>query len=141
MMEWTVVRKQEEARWPPLFEKGRSALHRWGEHAPRPDEEVASIDERVAQVRSTFQESTELGRRNNEDFGRCIDELKVIRRLRSQAKLDALARLRDECSKIVHEDLPKRSLLLDQYEREINALVSYIDEQLRTAPTIQAERE
>ena len=59
----------------------------------------------------------------------------------AQEKVDALARLRDECSRIVREDLPERSLLLDLYEREINALVSYIDEQLRTAPTIQAERE
>ena len=140
-MEWTLVRKQEEARWPPLFEKARSALHRWGEHAPRPAAEVASIDERVAQVSAIFQESTELGRRNNEDFARCTNEFKVTRHLRSHEKLDALMRLRDECSRIVREDLPRRSLLLDRYEREINALVSYIDEKMATAFTLEPKQE
>ncbi|NNN09457.1 MAG: hypothetical protein HKL85_09740 [Acidimicrobiaceae bacterium] len=140
-MEWTLVRKQEEARWPPLFEKARSALHRWGEHAPRPAAEVASIDERVAQVRVTFQESTELGRRNNEDFARCTNEFKVTRHLRSQEKLEALARLRDECSRVVREDLAKRALILDQYEQEIGELVSYIDEQLAMAPTVQPKKD
>jgi hypothetical protein len=37
--------------------------------------------------------------------------------------------------------MAKRALILDKYEREIDELVSYIDEQLAMAPTIQPKQD
>jgi hypothetical protein len=139
MMEWGTLRQEEEERRRSLTSLGRSTLHRWETNGPHSKHDVDFVDEQVAKVVSILNESSELGKRNNEDFARCMQDLSVARRLRFESKIAALQTLQVECSRVLVEDLPQRSATLDRYEKEVHTLVDFVNEQLSPMPEVQAK--
>ncbi|MHB1209140.1 MAG: hypothetical protein ACYC1I_05475 [Acidimicrobiales bacterium] len=134
MVEWGRVRQEEEDRRRSLTGLGRSTLHRWETNGPHSKQDAEFVHEQVAKVVSILNESSERGKRNNENFAKCTEDLSATRRLKSDEKMAALLKLHDECLRVLREDLPQRSMTLDRYEKEVNALVAFINDRL--TPTI-----
>jgi hypothetical protein len=130
MLEWTSIRQDEDDRIRNLAKLVQPALHRWDANGPYSKRDADYVHEQVARVVSILNESSELGKRNNDKFAKCTEQLSAIRSDRSESKMTALLTFQDECARVLIDELPQRSKILDHYEREVHTLVDFINDRL-----------
>lgn len=132
MKEWTILRRSEEDRRRRIADSNRDMLHRWQPEDSHSVEERELVHEQVAIAVSMLKESTELGRLNNENFAQCVVDFGRAKKMRGDAKLQALEKLEREITHVISIDFPHRVSVLDNFEDEGRRLDVLIGQQLES---------
>jgi hypothetical protein len=81
-------------------------------------EDGESLHEQNARTTRFLREWTELGNQNTQEYARCAEELVQSRSMNADEALPTLVRLQEEVTQILSVELPQRSSVLDNFERE-----------------------
>jgi hypothetical protein len=127
---WMTVREAEESRRKSISEFSRVVVHKWTTSGPHSKEDNEIVLALVHSEVSVLNEASTLGEENNNDLARCVESFKQARRMSGDEKLVANAKLIEEATHVLNVVLPKRSSILDNYEREVNKLNDFISHRL-----------
>jgi hypothetical protein len=127
---WIGLREDEEDRRRKLTVVGQGELHRWKSAASGDQKENEYVSEQVKKVVSALNESTELGKVNNQEFQSYTQQFEAVRSLKGDERTAALTRLKHEIDRVISEEFPKRDSVLDVYEAEVSELSQFVSARL-----------
>jgi hypothetical protein len=133
MKQWMSLRKGEEDRRQHLSAQNKAVLHKWTLSEPHSPDEKALVMAKVKEVVAVLDESTALGKQNNEEFAQCTEDLARASHLGGAERQRALERLQSEVDRIIAVELPKRSSILDTFEQKGQELIGLIRRLLSSA--------
>jgi hypothetical protein len=127
---WVVERQAEEERRRLLTATGQAALHRWKTQGSHSDDDDQFVSSQIKIVIATLNESTSLGKLNNEAFETLTRDFINAKKLKSEIGLAKMTQIRDRSLEIVGREPKARSSVLDKYENEVQILDLFVVERL-----------
>ena len=130
MREWRVRREHQDDRIRSVTSDVGAALQRWRNDSVRSVEDEVFVNEELGRIVSTLTQLNELGRINNEKIVMRARDLTEATRLDAGGQMAFLVELCDEIHRVMDEDLPQRSSVLDAHEEAARRVESFIDYRL-----------
>lgn len=122
MKQWGSVRLAEDDRRNGLIESTKEMFRRAPSESLLSEEDHESLHEQVAKTTSFLRESTELGKQNTQDYERCAEELIRSKSMSTGEALSVLVKLQGEVAHVLNVEIPLRSSVLDDFDRETSNL-------------------
>ncbi len=134
MREWRVRREHQDDRIRSVTSDVGAALQRWRDDGVRSVEDELFVNEELERIVSTLTELNELGRVNNEKIEILVKSLAEATSWDADGQVAFFVGLCDEIHRVMDEDLPHRSSVLDAHEEAARRVEAFIDYRLGPRP-------
>ncbi len=134
MREWRVRREHQDDRIRAVTSDVGAALQRWRDDGGRSVEDELFVNEELEHIVATLTKLNELGRANNEKIVTRTRDLARATRPDAHGHVALLVELCDAIRRVMEEDLPHRSSVLDAHEEAARRVESFVDYRLGPGP-------
>ena len=126
--QWQDVREAQGRRTREIHDQGAAALAQWKNSRPHSTEEEDVVQAQVQRTIAALNESTELGKANNEQFQQVLLKVKNAGRYTRTTDKEVLSLILDVDVKTGNDQLLRREALLETVAVETEKLEAYVAE-------------